>query len=95
MTGVPGDATAVSLIAKNSSHRVIYRGGVWQTEQPVQITLGIALGEERVRVRVTSSNYSRMIMPKLSLNLRGIACVEADSNIDLEPQWKLLNRDHP
>ncbi|HXI42526.1 MAG TPA: hypothetical protein VNH83_21265, partial [Bryobacteraceae bacterium] len=34
-------------------------------------------------------------MPKLSLNLRGIACIETDSNIDAEPQWKLLNRDLP
>jgi len=83
--GVPGEATADLLIAGNSSHPVIYRGGVWQTEQPVQITLGIALGEERVRVRVTSRNYSRMVVPKLSLNLRGIACVEADSKIDLDP----------
>ncbi|HXI41951.1 MAG TPA: hypothetical protein VNH83_18350, partial [Bryobacteraceae bacterium] len=40
--GVPPDATAVSLIADNSSHSMVHVGCVWQTAEPMQITLGIA-----------------------------------------------------
>jgi hypothetical protein len=50
----------------------------------------MALGKERVRIQVSSARFSRTVTPKFSLNLRGIACVETDSNADAEPEWTLL-----
>jgi hypothetical protein len=93
--GVPQDATLVSLVAGGSSYSMSRQGAVWQTSRPMQVTLGIALGEERVRVCVTGPNYARTVTPKCSLDLRGIACFEAESNADAEPKWALLNRHRP
>jgi hypothetical protein len=70
-------------------------GAYWQTGRPLQITLGIALGEERIRIRVSGPNYARTVTPKSSLNLLGIACFETESNADVEPKWTLLNRRRP
>jgi hypothetical protein len=95
VTGVPCTAVAVSLIVGRSTHVVTKRGAVWQTECPVSIDLGIALGDERVRVRVTGADYSRKVTPKLSLNLRGVACRDTGSDDNAEPQWTLVSRNLP
>ena len=95
VTGVPDDATAVSVIAGSSSYAMTHHGAVWQTERPLQITLGMALGEERVRVRISCASCVRTVTPRSSLNLRGIACLETDSDTDAEPKWTLLSRHRP
>ena len=95
LTGVPDDATLVDLVTGGSSHFMARQGAVWQTSHPLQITLGIALGEERIRIRVTGPNYARTFTPRSSLRLRGIASFETESNADAEPRWTLLNRQHP
>lgn len=95
VTGVLENATDVSLIAGDSSYSTTQHGAVWQTERPLQITLRMALGEERVRVRVGSPSCGRTVTPKFSLNLRGIACLETDSNTDAEPKWTLLRPNRP
>ena len=95
LTGVPEDATAVSLIAGGSSYSLTRHGAIWQTGGPVRITLGMALGEERVRIRVSIPSYARTVTPKSSLSLRGIACFESESNADAEPKWTLLDRSRP
>jgi hypothetical protein len=61
----------------------------------MKISLGVALGDERVRVRVEGEGYARTVVPKLSLSLRGIAVIETADNEDAEPQWKLLNSSSP
>ena len=91
VTGVPQDAKVVSLIAGGSHYPTSENGTVWQTERPLQVTLGMALGKERMRVRVRTVRSDRTVTPKLSLNLRGIACLEADSNPAAEPKWTLLH----
>jgi hypothetical protein len=93
--GVPEDAAHVSLIAGSSSYSMTRRATVWQTSCPLQITLGMALGEERVRIKVSSPNHARTVTPKSSLNFRGIASFETESNGDEEPKWTLLNRRRP
>jgi hypothetical protein len=93
--GIPDDATAVSLLAGNASYTMVQRGEIWQSGRPVQITLSMALGEERVRVRATGANLARTVTPRVSLNLRGIACFETESDSAAEPQWTLLNRRRP
>lgn len=95
VTGVPEDASIVSLIAGGSSYSTTQHGAVWQTERPLQITLGMALGEQRVRIRISSASCARTVTPKSSLNLRGIACLETDSNTDAEPKWTLLRPSRP
>ena len=95
VVGVPDEATVVSLIAGSSLHSMNRQGYVWQTDRPLKIALDMALGEERVRVRFRSPNYARTVTPKSSLNLRGIACFETESNSGEEPEWTLLNRLRP
>jgi len=95
VNGVPEDATAVSLMAGGSAYAVAQAGAVWRTSRPFQVALGVALGEERIRIRVSGPGYARTITPKSSLNLRGIACFETESNADAEPKWMLLNRNRP
>jgi hypothetical protein len=90
ITGVPEDVTVVLVIAGGLPYHTTKLGAVWQTERPFQITLGMALAKERIRIQVSSPHFSRTVTPKFSLNLRGIACVEADSNADAEPEWTLL-----
>jgi hypothetical protein len=93
--GVPEDATLVSLVAGGSSYSMSQQGTVWQTSGPMQVTLAVALGEERVRVCVTGPGYARTVTPKSSLRLCGIASFETESNADVEPKWTLLNRHRP
>jgi hypothetical protein len=95
VTGVPEDAKVVSLIAGGSRYPTSQNGTVWQTERPLLITLGMALGKERIRVRVSTVRSDRTVTPKLSLNFRGIACLEADSNPDAEPNWTLVHPSRP
>ena len=90
VTGVPEEVTFVSVIARGCPYHTTKPDAVWQTERPLQITLGMALAEERIRIQVSSARFSRTVTPKLSLNLRGIACLETDSNTDAEPEWTLL-----
>jgi hypothetical protein len=93
--GVPQDATLVSLVAGGAAYSMNHRGIAWQTSRPVQITLAIALDEERVRVCVTGPDYARTVTPRSSLRLRGIAAFESESNADAEPRWTLLDRHRP
>lgn len=94
VTGVSEDATVVTVIAGGWSYHTTKHGSVWQTERPLQITLAMALGKERIRVQVISARFSRTVTPKFCLNLRGIACIEADANNDAEPNWTLLSAGH-
>lgn len=59
------------------------------------VTVRLALGEERVRVRLAGNTYSRMATPHMALRLRGIAFVESESESNSEPQWKLLTCKRP
>jgi len=93
--GVPDDATALSLLAGRSDYSLKKEGQLWTTDHPVHITIGMCSGEERLRVRVTGDRYARTVVPKLSLNLRGIACVETDPNAVTELRWYPLNRKRP
>lgn len=92
---VPADATAVSMVLGNLTDVLVRVGEKWRTQHSMKISLGMALGDERVRIRVESKDYTRTVVPKFSLSLRGIAVVETDTKEDLEPQWKLLNRQLP
>lgn len=94
VTGVSEDVTVVTVIAGGWHIHTTKHGAIWQTERPLQITLGMALGKERIRIQVSSASFSRTVAPKFSLSLRGIACLEADSNADAEPKWTLLSVGH-
>jgi hypothetical protein len=92
---VPDDARAVLLLAGRSVHCLRKNDQLWTTDHPVEITIGMCSREERLRVRVTGDNYARTAVPKVSLNLRGIACVETDPNADTELRWHQLNPKQP
>jgi hypothetical protein len=95
LTGVPEDATVVSLIAEGSPYSMKRQGVLWQTVGLLPITLGMALGEDRVRIRIGNPGCVRTVTPKFSVSLRGIACFESESSHDTEPKWTLLNRQRP
>jgi hypothetical protein len=92
---VPANATAVSLVLGSATDVLVREGDKWRTQHSKKISLGMALGDERVRIRVEGKDYLRTVVPKLLLSLRGIAVVETDSTEDSEPQWRLLNRQRP
>jgi len=93
--GVPTDASAVSLLAERSAYSLSKNEQLWTTDDPVHISIGMCSGEERLRVRVSGDGYARTVAPKLSLSLRGIACVETDLSADTELRWYPLNRKQP
>jgi len=95
IVGVPDKVTSILLVVAGKFHSTIRRGDVWQTERPLQITLGIALGEQRVRIRLCGSGWTRTVTPKCSLSLRGVAYVETDSDPGSEPEWTLLPTGRP
>jgi len=92
IAGVPEDVTGVGLGIGAQSHRAVRDGAAWRTETVVRVSLDMALGEERVRVRVTGIDFTRTIPVKLSLNIRGIAILEAGGEDDEEPRWRLLKQ---
>jgi len=92
---VPADTTAVSLVVGDLTSVLVCEGGNWRTQHSMKVSLGMVLGDERVRVRVEGKDYARTVVPKLSLNLCGIAVIETDTREDSEPRWRLLNRQRP
>ena len=91
----PVDANAASLVIGGRPYVLVRVGEEWRTQNPIKISLEMATGSERVRVRIEGKDYSRTVIPRLSLSLRGIAVIESDGTEDLEPQWKLLDRKRP
>jgi len=92
--GVPDDASEVSLIIGTTRHPVILAATTWRTQRPVKITLGIAIGNEPIFVRVEGADYKRTVPAKVSLNLLGIAAVQTKGD-DADLEWKLLNKYRP
>jgi hypothetical protein len=69
---------------------------VWATNIAVPISLGLALGEERVRVKFACGDTSRTIAPKLRLRLCGIAGIDVSRSAgEVVYGWRLLDRKRP
>ncbi|MCW5980040.1 MAG: hypothetical protein KIT09_18300 [Bryobacteraceae bacterium] len=84
----------MSLTAGNQRYPIAKGVDGWQSEGPVRLTLGMVMGEERLRTHVTGTEYRRTVAPIVAVKLRGIAHIETDSTLGPEPQWKILNRNH-
>jgi hypothetical protein len=95
LTGIPDDATVVSLTVGQMFYPVARKAGTWEPESPVRITTEMALRKERLRIRIEGEGYGRSVVPKLSIKLRGIACMESDAHEDSELRWEFLNRQRP
>jgi hypothetical protein len=95
LTGVPADAKAVSLAVGNVTYSAIQSAGVWEVAQPVRITPEMALKKERLRIRIEGENFDRRMVPKLSIKIRGIACLENSTSDESELRWSFINRTRP
>lgn len=95
VVGLPENATSVLLVIAGKPHTVTRRGDVWQTELPLRITLAMALGKERVRVRVSGLGWTRTVTPRSSLSLRGVAYMVTASDSGSDPDWRLLPQGRP
>ena len=95
LTGIPNDAKSVSLTVGHALYPVVQRAGIWEPETPVRITPEMPLRRERLRVRIEGDGYGRSVVPKLSIRLRGIACMESGASDDSELRWEFLNRQLP
>jgi len=87
---VPEDATKVALLVGTRQHAAIMSGGGWLTETPVRVALSLALGAERVRVRIEGPDYCQNIVPTFSLRFRGVAARRSESNAAGDYRWHLL-----
>jgi hypothetical protein len=97
--GVPAEAQFVKLIVGGvtyETNRSDKGPHVWVTQIPVSVTLRTALGEERIRIKFKLGQYARSTVPRLRLQLRGIAALETNSaSGDAEFTWRLLDRKRP
>ncbi len=91
--GVPEDASDVNLAVGSTPVRIQKAGSHWETRETVTMSLGVALGTERVRARIAGPDYSRTTAPRLSLPLRGVLWAEDPKEASEALQWEVLRND--
>jgi hypothetical protein len=95
ITGLPEDTESASLIVGIVRYEVLKVGTTWQTQKPVPITLKLAIGEEKVRVRFSLPGASHSVTPQIHLKLTGIATFETGSSEDRDFKWSVVKRNRP
>ena len=93
--GIPEETDSAILIAGGSHHQVCKNNGAWETQTPVSISLKIALGDERIKIRLSSTSSTRSVIPRLALQLRGVVALEATSGEATQSKWVVVNRSRP
>jgi hypothetical protein len=69
---------------------------IWITNIAVPISLALALGEERIRIKFSCGTGSRTVAPKIRLRLRGIAGIDVNRSAgEAVYSWRLLDRKRP
>ncbi|HEY6343011.1 MAG TPA: hypothetical protein VIY49_16075 [Bryobacteraceae bacterium] len=93
VTGVPEDVTSAELVIHAGTRRLLREGARWRTESPVRISLELAMGEERTRIRLRGEAFSRTVPAKVALNVRGVAVLASEG--DEAPRWESPRRGFP
>ena len=86
----PADTTAVTLFVGDKELPLIRSVSGWGTKCPVPISLGVVMKSERMRVRVQGPAYVQTVIPKLSLQLSGVAFLMPAADAAGGEQWHLL-----
>jgi hypothetical protein len=86
----PEDATAVSLFVGDRPISLFRSSTGWETERPVSISLRVVMRSERLRVRVQGPDYTQTVIPKLSLQLGGVAILKPSGDVPGGERWQLL-----
>ena len=87
----PGDAEEVTLLVADHKHFLVSSQIGWSTTTPILISLEMAMGAERIRVRIKGPDYVQTAVPKLSLNFNGVAVRRSEWGSAGDPQWYLLS----
>lgn len=90
----PEDVTAVTLFVGGRPISLHRSSAGWETERPVSISLGVVMRSERLRVRVQGPDYTQTVIPKLSLQLGGVAILKPSGEVPGGERWQLLRTSH-
>jgi len=90
----PKDTTAVTLFVGDKELPLTRSASGWETTYPVPITLGVVMKSERLRVRVQGPAYTQTVIPKLSLQLSGVAILMPAGDAVGAEQWHLLRTEY-
>jgi hypothetical protein len=85
----PEEATAVTLLVGGRSISLSRSSAGWETERPVSIGLGVVMRSERLRVRVQAPDYTQTVIPRLSLQLGGVAILKPSGDVPGGERWHL------
>lgn len=91
LNGIPDGVGAVSLSIGAKTCVAVQEEQGWRAS--IQITPQLAFKRERIRVRISGRSLSRLVIPKLRIGVRGLACAEADGEEDTEFHWEFLRED--
>ncbi len=89
VTGVPEDAESVKLCIGASTTQLVLCPEGWKTVHAVPVSLDLVTGNARLRVRIEGSNYKRTVLPKLKINLSGIAILQPGMGTVRKPSWQV------
>ncbi len=89
--GVPTEATSLSLTIGNDRVGLRREGDAWRTEEPVPLTLELAMGDVRRRLQLRAANYTKTVVPRLNLSLRGAAFLDQEDDV----RWTQVKPDRP
>jgi hypothetical protein len=99
ISGLPAEASSVVLFVGGTAYEAERNGEtthLWHTRSSVPITLRVALGEERIRVKFSRGDSARTVVPRLRLQLQGLAALDTNpSSGESEYNWRLLDRKRP
>jgi hypothetical protein len=93
LAGMPEGAKTATLTIGQSEYAVVCESGGWEPHSPIRITAGLALRTERLRIRI--DGYSRLVVPRVEIKFRGIACLGSGKENEDDLQWEFLNREYP
>jgi len=86
----PEDARAVKLLVGDRTIPLFRSSAGWEIERPVAINLPVAMRSERLRVLVEGPDYKQTVIPKLSLQLSGIAILKPSGDVPGGERWHSL-----
>lgn len=89
VTGVPEDAQSAILCTGTRTTQLVLCPGGWKTVQPVPVSLDLVTGNVRLRIRIEGPNYKRAVIPKLKINLTGLAILQPGMGTGRTPGWQV------
>lgn len=95
LRNVPGDVDFAYVVVGSREYEARKTGLDWETTNRVPITLKMALGEERIRVRLVRGENMRSSSPRIAIRLNGLAIIDVHSEDDPRREWSLVNGRRP